>query len=172
MINYEWKKKRSDWDEKHMLAALSAATRSSCNYLHAGAVVVKNKRVKAEGYNGAPEDIENCLERGCRKDDLGIPFETKGTGNCRGKHAETNALDELSKEDARGALLYTVYYPCSDCAKSIVNKGISEVVYLMMYREPSSLTKELFDEKGIKVRKLELDINKLTDILKEVYTGK
>lgn len=169
MINLDWKNKRLSWDEKHMLAALSAASRSSCNYLHAGAVVVKNKRINAEGYNGAPEGVENCLERGCRKDKLGISFETKGTGNCRGNHAETNALDELSKETARGSILYTVYYPCSGCAKIIANKGISEVVYLKMYKEPDSLTKELFDEKKIKVRKLEMDIDRCTDVLKEVY---
>ena len=169
MVNSRWKERRLNWDQKHMLAALSAASRSSCNYMHAGAVVVKNKRINAEGYNGAPEDIENCLEVGCRKDEKGIPFEKKGTGNCRGKHAETNALDEISKDNAKGSTLYTVYYPCSDCAKSIVNKGISEVVYLKIYKEPNSLTKELFEEKRIKIRKLELDINKTTDIMKEVY---
>ncbi len=169
MVNFEWKKKRLTWDEKHMLAALSAASRSSCNYLHAGAVVVKNKRIIAEGYNGAPEGIENCLEQGCRKDAFGVSFETKGTGTCRGNHAETNALDELSKDSARGSVLYTIYYPCSGCAKIISNKGIVEVVYLKSYKEPDSLTKELFEKKGIKIRKLEMDIDKCTRILKEVY---
>ena len=165
----EWKNKRLSWDEKHMLAALSAASRSSCNYLHTGAVVVKNKRIIAEGYNGAPEGIENCLERGCRKEKHGIDFKIKGTGNCRGIHAEVNALGEISKKDAHGSMLYTVYYPCSGCAKIIANSGIKEVVYLKVYEEPDSLTKELFEEKQIKVRKLELDLDKSLGVMKEVY---
>jgi len=169
MINKNWKNRRLNWDEKHMLVALSAASRSSCKYLHAGASIVKNKRVFAEGYNGAIEGTENCLEIGCRKDDLGIPFELKGTGTCRGRHAEANAIDEKTKSELKGATMYTVYYPCSECAKDIAANGIAEVVYLKMYKEPSSLTQELFEKKGIKVRKLEMDLNRGLDVMKEVY---
>lgn len=169
MQDADWKKRRLTWDEKHMLAALSAASRSSCHYLHTGSVVVSNKRIIAEGYNGAPEGIENCLEQGCRKEDYGIDFETKGTGNCRGIHAELNALGEIAKKDAHGSTLYTVYYPCSPCAKIIANSGVKEVVYLKVYKEPNSLTKELFDKRGIKIRKLELDIEKCLDVMKEVF---
>lgn len=169
MTNNEWKNKRLSWDEKHMLAALSAASRSSCKYLHSGADIIKNKRIIAEGYNGAIEGTENCLEIGCRKDELGIPFELKGTGTCRGRHAEANAIDEKSKSELKGTTMYTVYYPCSECAKDIAANGISEVVYLKMYREPDSLTKELFEKKNIKIRKLELDINKIFGVMRDVY---
>ncbi len=165
----EWKDKRLNWDEKHMVGALKAASRSSCHYLHTGAVIVQNKRITAEGYNGAIEGTENCLERGCRKDDLGIKFDLKGTGTCRGRHAEANALDEKSKAELKGSKIYTVYYPCSECAKTIAANGITEVVYLKVYGEPNSLTKELFEEKNIKVRKLELDIERCTGLLKEVF---
>lgn len=166
-----WQNERLNWDEKHMLAALSAASRSSCHYLNTGAVLVKNKRIIAEGYNGAPEGIANCLENGCRKEKYGINFETKGTGNCRGIHAEVNALEEIAKKDALDSILYSVYYPCSECAKIIVNKGVKEVVYLKIYKEPDSLTKELFEEKKIKVRKLELDIERCVRVLKETYSA-
>lgn len=169
MQDTNWKEKRLTWDEKHMMAALSAASRSSCNYLHTGAVVVKNKRIIAEGYNGAPEGIENCLEKGCRKDAHGISFETKGTGNCRGIHGEVNALGEIAKKDAHGSILYTVYYPCSPCAKVIANSGVTEVVYLKVYKEPDSLTKEIFEERRIIIRKLELDIGKCLGIIKQVH---
>ncbi len=160
-----WKEERLSWDEKHMLAAITIASRSSCNSLHTGAVVVKNKRIIAEGYNGAPEGIENCLEAGCRKNKYGINFETKGSGQCVALHAEVNALNEVSKEKAHGATLYTVYYPCADCAKEIVNNGIEEVVYLKDYKEPSQLAKELFDARKVKIRKLELNLDRCLGIL-------
>jgi dCMP deaminase len=169
MPNDKWKKRRLSWDEKHMLNALVDAARSSCIYLHTGAVVVKNKRIIAEGYNGAPEGVENCLDAGCRKAEHGIDFETKGTGNCRGVHDVMNALGEIAKKDAHHSILYTVYYPCSVCAKIIANSGVKGVVYLKIYKEPASLTKEIFEERGIKVRKLELDIEKCLSVIKEVY---
>lgn len=164
-----WKKRRLTWDEKHMMNALVAAGRSSCIHFHTGAVDIKIKRIIAEGYNGAPEGVENCLERGCRKDEHGIDFETKGTGNCRGVHGEVNTLGEIAKKDAHNTSLYTVYYPCSSCAKVIANSGVTEVVYLKVYKEPSSLTKEIFEEKKITLRKLELDIDRCLSVIKEVY---
>jgi len=164
-----WKKRRLSWDEKHMMNSLVAAARSSCVYFHTGAVDVKNKRIIAEGYNGAPEGIENCLEKGCRKEEHGIDFETKGTGNCRGIHAEVNTLGEIAKKDAHNSTLYSVYYPCSVCAKIIANSGVTEVVYMKIYREPDSLTKEIFEERGIIIRKLELDIDRCLDVIKEAY---
>ncbi len=162
-----WKEERLSWDEKNMLAAITIASRSSCRILHTGAVVVKNKRIIAEGYNGAPEGIENCLEAGCRKQKYGVNFETKGSGQCVALHAEVNALSEVSKEKAHGSILYTVYYPCADCAKEIVNSGIEEIVYLKEYKEPSELAKELFDTRKIKVRRLEFDLQRCFNTLNQ-----
>lgn len=163
----DWKDERLSWDEKHMLAAITIASRSSCRVLHTGAVVVKNKRIIGEGYNGAPEGIPNCLDAGCRKEKYGVDFESKGSGQCVALHAEVNALSEVSKDRAHGSTLYTVYYPCADCAKEIVNHGISEIVYLKEYREPSALAKELFETRNVKVRKLELDLEKCFGTLKD-----
>jgi dCMP deaminase len=162
----DWEKERLSWDEKHMLAAITIASRSSCRVLHTGAIVVKNKRIIAEGYNGAPEGISNCLEAGCRKEKYGVNFESKGSGQCVALHAEVNALSEVSKDRAHDSTLYTVYYPCADCAKEIVNHGISEIVYLKEYREPSALAQELFEARNVKVRKLELDLEKCFDTLR------
>lgn len=166
----DWKEERLSWDEKHMLAAITIASRSSCNTLHTGAVIVRNKRIIGEGYNGAPEGIPNCLETGCRKEKYGIDFETKGSGQCVALHSEVNALSEVSKERSQGSTLYTVYYPCADCAKEIVNHGIGEIVYLKEYREPSKLAKELFETRNIKVRKLEMDIGRCLKILEKTAT--
>ncbi len=166
----DWKNRRFTWDEKHMMAALGAASRCSCLYFHAGAVLVKNKRIIAEGYNGAGEKIKNCLERGCRKEEHGINFETKGTGNCRGVHAEWNALEEIAKKDAQDSTLYTTHYPCSTCAKLIANKGVIKVVYLKTYKEPTSLTQETFEEREVEVQKLDLDIERCLNVLRETYS--
>lgn len=151
-------KERPDWDEFYMFAAYDAATRSSCKYLNTGAVIVKDKRIIASGYNGAPPGIENCLEIGCRKDREKIKFDEKGTSTCRGIHAEVNAKDQVARKDLKGTTLYTLFFPCSSCAKEIVGNGIKEVVYTKKYSEPDSLTNELFNEANVKLRKLEIDI--------------
>jgi len=167
-----WKEERLTWDEKHMLSAITIASRSSCEILHTGAVVVKNKRVIGEGYNGAPEGIDTCLEKGCRKKRHGIEFEVKGSGECIAIHAEDNALSEVGKERSQGSTLYTLYYPCGDCAKKIANYGVREVVYLKEYKEPSEVAKEIFSARDIKVRKLELELDKCLDVLRETASKK
>jgi dCMP deaminase len=159
---------RPDWDQSFMFSALWTATRASCNYIQNGALVVKDKRVLASGYNGAPPGCANCLEIGCRKDYHGIDFNDKGKSTCRGNHAETNAMGQISREQIEGAKLYTVIFPCTSCAKEISQKELSEVVYLYEYEEPDSLTYELFKEKGIHIRKLDLDIDKCFDFIKHI----
>jgi dCMP deaminase len=159
---------RPSWEESFMFAAYSVATRSSCIHLHTGAVIVKDKRIIAMGYNGAPPGIRNCLEVGCRKNKKGIKWEERGTGNCRGVHAEVNAMNQIARENLKGTTLYTVYFPCSHCAKAIVASGIIEVVFSKIYKEPDSLTKELFSEAGVKLRKLKLDVKKQCNMIIDV----
>ena len=165
---------RPSWDEYFMFSAVLAATRSSCKHLHTGAVVIKDKRIIAAGYNGAPPGIVNCLERGCRKDREGVSFDDKGKGVCRGIHAELNALSQVSREVLKDAntTLYTVYLPCSSCAKFLVGAGIKEVVYLKVYEESDILTKELFSESGTILRQMTIDSEKLCSIIKEVLNRK
>ena len=160
--------KRPSWDERFMFEAYSSAIRSSCKYIQTGAVIVKDKRIIASGYNGAPPGIVNCLERGCRKDDKGIAWDKKGLGNCRGAHAEINAMAQISRADLIGTTMYTVFFPCSACAKSIVGNGIKEVVYSKIYKEIDSLTKELMQEAGIILRQLKIDVDKQFDLIKNV----
>jgi deoxycytidylate deaminase len=72
--------------------------------------------------------------------------------------------------------MYTVYLPCSSCAKVIAGNEIREVVYSMIYSEPDSLTKEMFAESGIKLRKLEIDLEKqfqrIRNIKNQAYSKK
>jgi dCMP deaminase len=151
---------RPNWDESFMFSALWGATRSSCKYLHTGAVIVKDKRIIASGYNGAPPGLENCLDIGCRKEKYHVEFNDKSSGTCRGIHAEINAISQIAREDLKGTTIYTLYFPCSACAKAIVGNSITEVVYSQIYEEPDSLTNELFAQSGVKLRKFNLDIEK------------
>jgi dCMP deaminase len=107
--------------------------RSDCLRLNVGAVVVRDKRIIATGYNGTPHGIKNCTEGGCerckkRKEGTIGPGEEKGTCLCL--HAEQNAIIQsaylgISTKDAT---LYSTYAPCTQCAKMIINAGISRVV--------------------------------------------
>jgi len=158
-------KERPSWDEYFMMVALLISTRASCQYYNAGAVIVnQEKRIIATGYNGAPKNIKNCLELGCRKDRLGIDRDEKNTGTCIGEHAERNALLH-SKEQFKDSTMYSVLLPCTDCSKQIVGVGISRVVYLRMYEEPNNLVNELFDEAKIKLEKMDLDLDKIYEFL-------
>jgi len=162
------KSERPSWDEKFMRAAAEAASRSSCLYLPAGAVIVKDKRIIAEGYNGAPPGIKNCLERGCRKDREHVPFKVKGKGVCRGNHAERNASSQVAREALKGTTMYTIRYPCSSCAKEIVGNGIREVVYARGYEEKDSLTEELFREARVRLRHFSIPEKRLAELNERV----
>ncbi|MFA6022533.1 MAG: deaminase [Candidatus Pacearchaeota archaeon] len=162
------KRERPHWHDTFMFAALSSATRSSCLHLQTGAVIVKDKRIIASGYNGAPPGIENCFSVGCRKDREKIEFDDKGKGICRGVHAEINAMNQISRQDLIGASLYSVYYPCSSCAKSIVANGIHEVFYDKIYKEPDSLTLELFQEAGVHLKHYSMDIDRYFAMMKQI----
>jgi len=162
------KEKRPSWDEYFMSIAFLTATRSSCENVHTGAVIVKNKRIIATGYNGAPSGIENCLEKGCRKERMGVKFETKNSGHCIGEHAERNALLQISSEKAKGSTMYSVTLPCSDCAKQIAGAGIERVVWFKIYKEPLNIVYEIFEEGNIKLEKINLDLNKINYFLKRV----
>ena len=163
---------RPSWDESFMFSALWAAARSSCKYLATGTVIVKDKRIIASGYNGAPPGIENCLERGCRKEEYGVPFNEKGKGVCRGLHAEVNAMSQIARQDIMGTEMYSLYLPCSACAKAIVGNGIAEVIYSKIYEEEDILTREMFKEAKIKLRKLDLNVEKYCEMIRKVIEDK
>ena len=93
-----------------------------------GAVLVKDRRILATGYNGAPTGLPQCDEVGCEV----------YAGHCtRAVHAELNALLQCARFGvaAQGAVLYTSHAPCVDCAKSLVMAAISEVHYKQGYAD-------------------------------------
>ena len=154
-------KERPSWDEYFMMVALLSSTRASCNYFSAGAVIVKDKRVIATGYNGAPQGILSCLDSGCRKDRMNVSHEEKNTGTCIGEHAERSALLQVSRDSTIGAAIYSLLLPCTDCSKQIVGAGIKKVVYLNAYEEPNNLVRELFDQAEIELKQIKLDLEKM-----------
>lgn len=139
-------------DEYFMSMAKLVATRSTCIRRQVGAVIVKEKRVLSTGYNGAPKGSRHCEELGCIREILDVPSGTRHE-LCRGVHAEQNAVVQAAYfgVSVKDASIYTTTYPCSMCAKIIINAGITEIVYGEGY--PDNLSKDLLEESGLIVRK-------------------
>ena len=127
--------------------------RSTCLRRSVGAVLVKDKRVLATGYNGAPSGLNHCLDVGCLREQLNVPSGERHE-LCRGLHAEQNAIIQaaLHGVSVNNATLYCTNQPCVICAKMIINAGITEVVIKAKYGD--KLAEEILKEAGVKVSKL------------------
>lgn len=122
------------WDEYFMKIAEVVAERSSCVKRRAAAVVVRDKRVISTGYNGTPIGVLNCNEGGCERC-LSLATSGSNLSECVCSHAEENAIVQaaLHGVSLKGATIYSLFSPCLQCAKMIINAGIREVVYLTEY---------------------------------------
>lgn len=145
---------RPSWDEYFIDIAHQVAERSTCIRRKVGAVVVRDKRLLATGYNGVPVGITHCDIRGCLRDQLGIPSGERHE-LCRGTHAEQNALLQAARYGTPidGSIIYVTTQPCIQCAKMLINAGITEIIYKGDYPDP--LARELLDEAGIVTRIIE-----------------
>ncbi len=141
---------RPTWDEYFMQIAELVSSRSTCLRRHVGAILVKDRRIIATGYNGAPARIAHCAEVGCLRQQLGIPSGERHE-ICRGIHAEQNGIIQaaLHGVSTQGAVLYCTTQPCAQCAKMLINAGVERIVYRGGY--PDSLARELLEEAGIAV---------------------
>lgn len=142
---------RPDNDRYFMEMAFLVSKRSTCIRRQVGAVIVKDKRVLSTGYNGSPKGTMHCEDLGCIREQMQIPSGTRHE-LCRGVHAEQNAVIQAAYfgVSIRGSTVYTTTYPCSMCAKILINAGITEVVYSEGYVD--SLSEMLFSETNILVR--------------------
>jgi dCMP deaminase len=142
---------RISWDEYFMQIARLVSQRSTCLRRHVGAVIVKNKRMLATGYNGAPSGMEHCLETGCLRDRLKIPSGERHE-LCRGLHAEQNAIIQASLYgiSVKDSAIYITNQPCVICAKMLINAGIREIVIAGNY--PDKMAMEFLKEAGIGIR--------------------
>jgi len=145
---------RPGWDEYFLQIAQLVAKRSTCLRRKVGALVVKDRRILATGYNGTPSGIRHCSEVGCLREKLKIPSGERHE-LCRGLHAEQNVLLQASLHGVplRDSSLYVTNQPCIICAKMIINAGIKEVVIADHYPDPMALN--FLKEAKIKVRKVD-----------------
>lgn len=139
---------RPTWDEYFMEMAELARQRSTCLRRGVGAVIVKDNRVIATGYNGVPKGIRHCEETGCLRQQLNVPS-GKMHELCRGLHAEQNAIIQAAcmGSSIEGGTLYCTTQPCVICTKMIINAGIKRVVIKESY--PDELAQELAKEAGL-----------------------
>ncbi|MDI9645902.1 MAG: cytidine/deoxycytidylate deaminase family protein [Archaeoglobales archaeon] len=142
--------KRPTLDEYFMEIAKVVASRSTCIRQKVGAVIVKDKRILATGYNGAPSNLPHCDEVGCLREKLKVPSGERQE-LCRGVHAEQNAVIQAAKFgiSVEGATLYSTHCPCITCAKIIINSGIKKVVYGKDYADKNGI--ELLKDAGVEV---------------------
>ena len=136
--------KRKTWDNTFMDMAHLVTQRSTCIRRAVGAVLVKDNHVISTGYNGAPKKASHCSVTGCLRETLSIPSGERAE-LCRGIHAEQNVIIQCATSGAscEGATLYTTTYPCSICAKMIINAQIVKVIYVGDY--PDKKAKEIFE---------------------------
>jgi dCMP deaminase len=142
---------RPTWDEYFLGIADIVSKRSTCLRRRVGAVLVKDKRILATGYNGAPSKIEHCAVVGCIREKLKIPSGERHE-LCRGLHGEQNAFLQaaLHGTSLKDSTLYCTNQPCIICAKMIINAGIKEIVIKGDY--PDRMSKTFLSDAKIKVR--------------------
>lgn len=161
---------RPSWDAYFMQIAGLVATRATCPRRSVGAILVRDRRILATGYNGAPSGVAHCPELGPDHD---WPVGCLRAGHCiRALHAEQNALLQAARNGTtiEGAEVYVTCQPCNTCAKMLINAGVRRVVFEGDYPDDFSL--ELFRETGMTVERY-LDgelhpVNLETDAMKEV----
>ncbi|MBY0535651.1 MAG: dCMP deaminase family protein [Chitinophagaceae bacterium] len=156
-------KKRANyisWDEYFMGVALLSGHRSKDPHTQVGACIVNDKnKIVGAGYNGLPS--------GCNDDEFpwskeGGFLETKYAFVC---HAELNAILNNIGMDLHGCKIYTALFPCNECAKAIVQSGISEVVYLSNkyeHTDSAKASRRMLETAGIKCREVETQIETIT----------
>ncbi len=141
---------RPSWQEYFLNITKLVAERSTCTRRKVGAILVRDKRVIATGYNGVPVGITHCVEVGCLRDRLQVPSGERHE-LCRGLHAEQNAIIQASTHGVSisGCTLYCTNMPCSICSKMLINAGITKIYYGEGYAD--LLGEEMLAEAGIEV---------------------
>lgn len=144
-------RERPDWDTYFLEIADTVKKRSTCIRRQVGAVLVRDKRILATGYNGAPQNLPHCSETGCLREQLAVPSGERHE-ICRGLHAEQNAIIQsaLHGVSTKSSILYTTDHPCSLCAKMLINAGIQKIIAKGTY--PDDLSRQILLEAGIEVR--------------------
>jgi len=139
------KKKQLQYDVAYLRMAMEWSKLSYCDRRQVGALIVKDKMIISDGYNGTPTGFENICE------------DEEGYTKWYVLHAEANAISKVasSTQSCNGATLYITMSPCRECSKLIHQAGISRLVYHQGYK----------DNSGVKfLRKAGVDITHVKDL--------
>ena len=131
--------KQLKFDKSYLEMAKIWAKNSYCERRQVGALIVKNKMIISDGYNGTPSGFENVCE------------DEEGMTKPYVLHAEANAITKVAKSinSSDGATLYVTAAPCLECSKLIIQSGIKRVVYIDSYRLTDGI--DLLERAGIEV---------------------
>lgn len=137
--------KQLELDKRYLRMARIWAENSYCTRRKVGALIVKDKMIISDGYNGTPSGFENVCEL------------DNGTTKPYVLHAEANAITKIAKSgnNSEGATLYVTASPCLECSKLIIQSGIRRVVYSEEYRLTDGI--DLLKRAGVEVVFLELE---------------
>jgi len=135
----KYSEKQRELDKRYLRMALIWAENSYCQRRQVGALVVKDKMIISDGYNGTPSGFENVCED---ENNVTKPYVL---------HAEANAITKVARSNnsSESATLYVTASPCIECAKLIIQAGISRVVYADSYRLSDGI--ELLKRAGIEI---------------------
>ena len=135
-------KKQLKYDKAYLKMALEWGKLSHCKRKQVGALIVKDRMIISDGFNGTPSGFDNCCE-----DDEGI---TKWEV----LHAEANAILKVasSTQSAKNATLYITLSPCTQCSKLIHQAGIKRVMYAKSYRDAAGLS--FLEKAGVEINHL------------------
>jgi len=133
-----------------MAIAKLASSRSTCLRRQVGAVIVKDKKILATGYNGAPQGLPHCLDIGCLREKLGIPSGERHE-LCRATHAEQNAIVQAAMFGAsiKDSIIYSTTHPCILCTKLIINAGIKKIIIEDSY--PDEMSEEMLRQAKVEI---------------------
>ena len=136
--------KQDKIDSLYLRMASVWSENSHCKRNKVGCLIVKDRQIISDGYNGTPSGFSNECED-CNNNTLPTVL-----------HAEANAITKIAKStnSAEGSTLYVTLSPCFDCAKLIIQAGIKRIVYSETYRKTDSF--KLFEEAGIEIKKIEI----------------
>jgi dCMP deaminase len=143
---------RPDWKNYFMDITRLVARRSTCIRRQVGAIVVKDKRILATGYNGVPSGLAHCEDVGCIREQSNIPSGQRHE-LCRGLHAEQNTIIQAAYHgiSIQNSTLFCTTLPCSICLKMLINAGITEIIYEQGY--PDELAQSLLQEADLTLTK-------------------
>ena len=142
-MSVQKKNKQIEIDKRYLAMAKIWSENSYCNRRKVGALIVKDKMIISDGYNGTPSGMNNKCED-----------ENENTKPCV-LHAEANAITKVAKSgnSSDGATLYVTTSPCMECSKLIIQSGIKRVVFSEKYRIHIGL--DLLEEVGVEVEQID-----------------